>query len=124
MQQYANSFRKLVAWQSAKKLALLIYELTKKFPREEIFGLTSQMRRSAVSVPANLAEGNEKPSRKERVHFFGIARTSLAELDCLSEFALEQKYLTEKEYKEILELINKTAFLIYKLIQALKNRDS
>jgi len=119
MQKYSYTFRKLVAWQSAKKLAMLIYDLTDKFPPEERFGLTSQLRRAAVSVSANLAEGNEKTSKKERLRFFEIAKTSLVEVDCLAEISLERKYLSEGEYENVLELINKTGFLIFRLMKAL-----
>ncbi|MFH1545941.1 MAG: four helix bundle protein [Patescibacteria group bacterium] len=122
MQQYDHSFRKLVVWQSAKKLVALVYELTKKFPHEEIFGMTSQLRRAAVSVCANLAEGNERTSNKEKIRFFVIAKSSLVEVDCLAELSLDRKYLNEKDYFQLLEFINKTAYLICKLIKSISQK--
>lgn len=71
----------LLAWQEAMKLAKLIYTLTAHFPREEQSGLIGQMRRAAVSVPSNIAEGAARHSKKEFLHFLGIARGSLSELD-------------------------------------------
>lgn len=70
----------LDVWKEARKLTNLVYELTKSYPNEEIFGLTSQMRRSAVSVPSNIAEGCGRDTSKETVHFVFIARGSLYEL--------------------------------------------
>ncbi|MBU1032776.1 MAG: four helix bundle protein [Patescibacteria group bacterium] len=75
-----ESFKDLHAWQAAYGLVLKIYKLTKTFPREELFGLSSQMRRSAVSVTSNIAEGFGRKSWKEKLYFYRIARGSLIEL--------------------------------------------
>ena len=75
-----RSFRQLEVWQRAIELTFAIYELTKHFPPDERFGLTAQLRRSAVSVPSNIAEGQSRETRGEFRHFLGIARGSLAEL--------------------------------------------
>ena len=69
-----ESYRKLIAWQKAKDLALDIYRCTRKFPKDETYGLTSQMRRAAVSVPSNIAEGKGRRSRKDFAHFLYQAR--------------------------------------------------
>ncbi|MFH0776214.1 MAG: four helix bundle protein [Patescibacteria group bacterium] len=119
--KYENSFRKLIVWQSAKKLVALVYVLTKKFPREEMFGLTNQIRRAAVSVCANIAEGNARSGEKERAQFFNFAKASLVEVDCLGELAFEQKYFLQKEFDELIELINKTAYLLVRLKNAKTN---
>ncbi|MFH0833912.1 MAG: four helix bundle protein [Patescibacteria group bacterium] len=116
--KYENSFRKLVVWQNAKKLVGLIYKLTKKFPREEIFGLTSQIRRAAVSVAANIAEGSARANKKEKIQFYLIAKSSLVEVDCLAELSFEQNYFSESDYKQLLDLINTTAYLSVKFISA------
>jgi four helix bundle protein len=76
-----QSYRDLIAWQKAMDLAVRIYEATKSFPRDELYGLTSQMRRSAVSIPSNVAEGHARDSTKEFVYFLSIATGSLAELE-------------------------------------------
>ncbi len=75
----AESFRDLVVWQRAHEMVLGVYQATKAFPREELYGLTSQLRRAAVSVPANVAEGFKKRGRADKVRFFNIAQGSLEE---------------------------------------------
>ncbi len=75
-----QSYRDLVVWQKALDLAESIYVATRSFPKEEVYGLTSQMRRSAISVASNIAEGHARQSRGEYMQFLGIARGSLAEL--------------------------------------------
>jgi four helix bundle protein len=120
--KYENSFRKLIVWQNAKKLIALIYKLTKKFPRDEIFGLTSQLRRAAVSIAANIAEGSARAGKKEKAQFYTIAKSSLAEVDCLSELSFDQNYFSDQDYKELLDLINTTAYLLMKFISATKEQ--
>jgi len=73
-------FEQLEVWQAAHKLVLDVYKATQTFPREEKFGLVSQMRRAAVSVPANIAEGFKRRGRADKVHFYNIAQASLEEL--------------------------------------------
>ena len=75
----AKSFEDLIVWQKAHKLVLSIYRISKDFPREEIYGLTSQVRRAAISVPANIAEGFKKKSKAEKARFMNIAQSSLEE---------------------------------------------
>ncbi len=116
--KYNNTFRQLIVWQEGKKLTLFIYKVTKNFPPEEKFAMASQMRRSSYSFLANIAEGNAKRYTKDRCNFFNIAQGSLVELDCFSEIAYELKYMNTKQYKNLLEMINKCGFLIYKLIQS------
>src|SRR3989304_1877241 len=76
-----NSYKDLIVWQKAVKLALVVYELTSRFPKEESFGLTSQMRRSAVSIPSNIAEGRSRGTKKDFIQFLRIAFGSGAELE-------------------------------------------
>jgi len=85
--------RDLIAWQKAMELVTEVYRITQTFPKEELYGLTSQMRRSAVSVPSNLAEGHGRNSRKEFHQFVGQARGSLVELETQLEIALNLGYL-------------------------------
>jgi len=75
----AKSFQQLIVWQRAHKFVLAAYRLTENFPRHEIYGLTSQFRRAAVSIPANIAEGFKKRGRPDKVHFLNIAQASLEE---------------------------------------------
>jgi len=81
MEGSIRSYRDLKVWQHAMELAKACYELTRRFPRDELFGLTSQIRRAAASVPANIAEGNGRENRGEYIHSLRIAQGSLKELE-------------------------------------------
>lgn len=91
----------LIAWQRADQLCFDIYELTKRFPRDERFGLTSQIRRAAFSVPANIVEGYAFPKSPSRLRFLRIAVASLAELGYALHFARRAGYLTDTEWTSI-----------------------
>jgi four helix bundle protein len=82
-----HSYRELIVWQKAMDLVAQVYLLTERFPKEEIYGLTSQMRRSAVSIPANIAEGRHRGTRSDYVQFLRIAYSSGAELETHIEIA-------------------------------------
>jgi len=94
--------RDLVVWQKAMKLVTEIYRVTRGFPRDEQYGLTSQLPRAAISVPSNLAEGHGRNSRKEFHHFVGQARGSLTELETQLEIARNLGYLQEHEASALL----------------------
>jgi len=94
-----RDYTKIKAWQLANELALLVYKDTKEFPKSELWGLTSQMRRSAVSVPANIVEGSARKNKNEYLQFLYIAISSLAELIYYIRFAKELGYLTANEYE-------------------------
>ena len=87
-----KGYRNLKAWQKANELAHQVYDLTEKFPKSETFALTSQMRRAAVSVPANIAEGYARNSFKEKKNFYGISLASLAEVEFYIDFSRERRY--------------------------------
>ncbi len=97
-----RSYRDLKVWQSSKALAVEIYRLTSGLPKEEAYGLVAQMRRSAVSVPSNIAEGNARPT-KEYVRFIGIAQGSLAELETQLEIACDIGYFEQSAMFPLLE---------------------
>jgi four helix bundle protein len=97
----ARDYTKIKAWQLADKLALLVYRTTQEFPKSEIWGLTSQMRRAAVSVPANIIEGSARRNRNEYIQFLYIAKSSLAELDYYIRFTKECGYLDTNRYEEL-----------------------
>jgi len=118
--KYQNSFRHLIVWQEAKKLTLFIYTITKTFPTEEKFAMTSQIRRAAYSIMANIAEGNSKKYHKGRCNFFDIAKGSLNEVDSFGEIAKELKYINEQNYNKLMELINKVGYLLNKFINSQK----
>ena len=96
---------KLEVWIETRKLTSLIYDATKLFPKEELFGLTNQMRRCAVSVPSNIAEGSGRRTTKDTVHFLHISRGSLYELETQCYLALDQKYLDENNFNIIFNQI-------------------
>ena len=92
--------KKLKAWQLSMDIAVDVYKTSEKFPSEERFGLVSQMRRSAVSVPSNLAEGAARRTKKEFVRFLRIAQGSLSELDTQLELAKRLEYIDEDSWKQ------------------------
>lgn len=116
--KYEKGFRSLIAWQKAKELTLYIYQATKDFPKEEKYGITSQLRRAASSVMANTAEGNDRHTKGDSKHFLVIARGSLVEVDNFWELSRDLKYLNEDIFLKGLELINKTGYLINRLHDA------
>ncbi len=90
-----ESHRDLVVWQKAMDLAVLTYEITRAFPRSELYGLSSQLTRAAASVPANIAEGRTRSTSRDYAHFLHIARGSLAEVETFIELAVRLGYVTE-----------------------------
>lgn len=117
-----TSYHKLAAFQKAKQLALLVYKITQKFPREEQFSLVSQMRRAAVSVLANIVEGYSRGSTKEYIRFLNIAIGSATELKVYLEISLDLRYLNQKTYKEAESLLVEVLKLLYSYKQSLGNR--
>ena len=103
MQKPIRDFTDILAWQEGHKLVLDIYRLTKKFPKEEIFGLVSQMRRAAVSVTSNIAEGFGRQGYKEKVQFFYVAQGSLIELKNQLLIARDIGYISTVEFTKISE---------------------
>ncbi len=96
-----KGYKRLQAYQEAHKLAKEIYIITQNFPKSESFGLISQMRRSAVSVPANIVEGQARSSEKEFKNFLSIANGSLVELEYYLELARDLKYISSNEYENL-----------------------
>lgn len=115
-----KGYRKLIVWQKADQLAFDIYGVTKRYPRDEIFGITSQMRRCAVSVPANIVEGYARKGVKEEINFCNIAYGSLSELEYFLDFSLRLRYLSETEYNGLMVLRDETALLLIGYIKSLK----
>lgn len=95
MSDFVYSFEKLRVWNDARALHKEVYETTRRFPRSELFGFTSQMNRAAVSVATNLAEGSSRTSRKDQAHFTQISYGSLSELACLSILATDVALMPE-----------------------------
>ncbi|HKT24962.1 MAG TPA: four helix bundle protein [Terriglobales bacterium] len=94
-------YRDLVVWQEARNLAVDVYRLSEQFPKNEIYGLTAQLRRAAVSVPSNIAEGQGRLTKGEFIQFLGQARGSLLEILTQLEIAVDLGYLNADDFKTI-----------------------
>jgi four helix bundle protein len=116
----AHSFRDLVVWQRAMQLTVAVYCLTQQFPREEIYGLTSQIRRSAVSVPSNIAEGHGRLNTGEYRQFLGIARGSNFELQTQLEIARALKFGNPKQLDEAEGLSHEVGKMLYATLESIK----
>lgn len=112
-------YEKLVSWQESFRLCIWAYRITGTFPSDERYSLTSQMRRSAQSVPMNIAEGNAKRSAKEKAHFFETALASLEELHCQFRIALGLSYIQQQQFLEADGHIHRVSYLINKLRAAI-----
>ena len=111
------NFEKLIAWQKARKWVKDIYLLTQGFPNDERFGLTNQIRRAAISVASNLAEGNSRQSNKDRARFSNMAYSSLMESFNQCILAYDLKYISHLE----LQTLRKTSNELARLISGLRN---
>ena len=114
------SYKDLIAWQKAKRLAVVLYGVTEKFPRSEVFGLTSQLRRCAVSVASNIAEGQGRKTKGEFIQFLGHARGSLLELQTQIEIAFELKYVSHDDHRAVEQLSGDVLGLVNRLMESLE----
>src|SRR3990170_1291659 len=117
-----KNYRDLRVWQSGMDLVVMVYELSDKFPSKEVYGLTSQIRRAAVSVPSNIAEGHTRESTKEYLHHLSIAQASLAEVETQMEIAFRLKYCTQDELDKIVTHSTSLGKQLYSLRNALQSR--
>lgn len=115
-----QSYRDLLVWQKAIHLVDEIYTITENFPAKENFGLISQIRRSAVSIPSNIAEGQGRNAQKDFLRFLNIAVGSLAELDTQIEIALRQKMLTKEQANFIFGQMLEIRKMLFGLINSIK----
>ena len=113
-------YKDLIVWQKSMQLALEVYRVTKAFPREEMYGLTSQVRRAAVSIPSNIAEGQARKSTKEFRQFLSIARGSLAEVETQLLIGLHLGYLSDEDIKPIMGLQEEANRMLNSLINKLQ----
>jgi len=115
------SHKNLDVWEKSVELVSEVYKLTIKFPIQEQYGLSSQIRRSAISVPSNISEGVARSSKSETVRFLDIARASLVELDTQIEIAVKLNYLSDSDTTTLSEMINHTFAMLSKFIKSIKN---
>jgi four helix bundle protein len=116
-----HSYRDLIVWQRAVDLVKLVYCATATFPKAEIYGLTSQIRRSAISVPSNIAEGQGRLTRKEFRHFLGQARGSLLELETQLIIAKELEYLDKETITSLGACSDEVSRLLHGLIGSMSD---
>lgn len=116
-----TSFTKLDAWKEGHKLVLLIYKHTKQFPKDEMFGLVSQMRRSSVSITSNIAEGFSRHSWKEKLQFYSMALGSLTELQNQMLVARDVAYISQDEFYICAEQSVRVSKLLNGLLKSAKN---
>ncbi len=115
-----RDYTKIEAWMLADDLTVAVYGATRTFPREEIYGLTSQLRRAAYSVPANIAEGSARESKRDYLHFLYIARGSLAETQYFVHLAHRLGYLPDEGHLALLEQTKRTFACLHGLIKAVE----
>ena len=114
-----RSYRELIGWQKSVELVTQIYSITKEFPRDEIYGLTSQLRRSAVSVPSNIAEGQGRATKGEFIQFLGHARGSLFEIETQIVIAQKLGYITPEIESQIASRVTEVARILNGLLTSL-----
>ena len=117
MDNFVQSYKDLIVWQRSMELVVNIYQITEKFPKQEVYGLTNQMRRCLVSIPSNIAEGRGIGTRKDYIHFLRIALGSSNELQTQLEIARRLDYICDAKKAEdlLIEVIKMLNAMIYKL---------
>lgn len=113
-----ESYRNLVVWQKSVDLVVEVYRLTEKFPKEEIYGLTSQMRRASVSIPSNIAEGSRRGSKKDFKNFILIAYGSGSELETQIEISLRLGFIERSNCKVAVDLLDE----VMRMLNTLSHR--
>lgn len=119
---YLSSYKELIVWQKSIKLVTDIYFLTDRFPKTEIYGITSQMRRAAVSIPSNIAEGYGRKSSKEYAQFYAIAYGSGLELETQLIICKNLAFAREEAYKKIDMLLTEVLKMLHTMITSAKEK--
>ena len=107
-----KTFEDIIAWQKAHQFVLLVYKISRGFPEDEKFGLTSQFRRAAISIEANIAEGYKKLSKADKLRFFNIAQGSLEECRDYILLSRDLEYITMNQFGELHESIENTSVFL------------
>ena len=118
-----SSYQGLKVWQKAMELTVIIYNITRKLPKEEVYSLSDQMRRAVVSIPSNIAEGQERSTNKEFVHFLTISRGSKAELETQLLVCVKVGYPKEVEIMEAIDILEEIGKMLSSLINKLKTEN-
>ena len=117
-----ETHKDLRVWQQSIDLVSSVYLMTKSFPKDELFGLVSQMRRAAVSVPSNIAEGFARGTDKEKIHFLRISSGSMSELETQLVLSKELEYISEEEYQKVSEYLTVVWKQLNSLISSISTR--
>lgn len=117
-----QNYKELKVWEKSHQLVLEIYRITNKFPKEEIYGLTSQIRRAAASIPANIAEGCGKKSQLDLANFLNISLGSTNEIDYFLLLCRDLKYISETEFLELENTINAIRAMLINLITKVRSK--
>jgi len=117
-----ESWRKLRVWKLADQMAFRIYKVTKKFPKEEIYGITSQLRRAALSIPTNIVEGYARKGDAELAHFLSISFASLAETKYLIYFSNKLGYLSDSGYTELRDGYDEVGKILWSFYAKVKRK--
>jgi four helix bundle protein len=123
MEEDEMMHKELEVWKESMDLVKKVYQITKTFPKDELYGLTSQIRRCAVSVPSNIAEGSARNSNKEYIRFLNISAGSLAELDTQLIISLELNYISQDKLCSLELKIEKIGRMLQGLIKYLRQKD-
>jgi four helix bundle protein len=119
-----RDYTKIEAWKRSDDLTVAIYVRTRTFPKEEIYGLTAQLRRAAYSVPANIVEGSARESKRDYLHFLYIARGSLSETQYFLHLSHRLGYLSDSDHQLLVEQVKVTFRCLHGLIQAVERESS
>ena len=114
-----KSYKELIVWQKSMDLCTIVYKITATFPKYELFGLTSQIRRCAVAIPSNIAEGQIRGHMQEYIQFLRISMASGAELETQLLVALNIEYIEKKAYDEVFDLLQEVMKMLSSLINKL-----
>jgi len=117
-----QNYKDLKVWEKAHLFTLTVYEVSKPFPKEEIYSLTNQLRRAASSIPANIAEGCGKNSQSEFAHYLNIALGSANESEYFLILSKDLKYLSVEKFENLLTLINEIKAMLISLVTKVRNK--
>lgn len=117
-----KGYKKLKVWEKAHKTAIEIYRISEQFPKEELYGITSQLRRAAFSVALNMVEGHASNSKKEFLSFLNISNRSLVETEYLLEICQELNFLSKVDYKKLEDLRREVAIMLAAFNKSLRSK--
>ena len=122
MSNSARNFRELLVWQRGMEIAQSVYAITRRFPKDEVYGLRSQLRRAAASVPANIAEGNARDSTRDYLRHLSIAVGSLAEVETFVELATRLHYCSIEDVAPLIDSIHEERMMLHGLQRSLRSK--